>query len=56
MYFTNNHVSVEIPYLPKTDLETAPDAFLFALTLYHRWLIKTSMQGVFVHGPVKFNR
>lgn len=56
MYFTNNHVSVEIPNLPEDDLETASEPYLFALFLYHRWLLKTSMQGVFVNGPTKINR
>lgn len=56
MYFTNNHVTVEIPNLPEVDLETAPEPYLFALLLYHRWLLKTAMQGVFVNGPIKINR
>lgn len=56
MYFTNNHVSIEIPNLPDDDLESAPEAYLFALLLYHRWLIRTAMQGVFLNGPARISR
>lgn len=56
LYFTNNQVTVEIPNVPDCDLEAAPEPYLFALFLYHRWLIKTAIQGVFVTGPTKNNR
>lgn len=55
MYFTNNQESAEVPNVPDCDLETAPEPYLFALLLYHRWLIKTSLQGVFITGPAKNN-
>lgn len=53
LYITNNHVPVEIPNIPECDPESSSEPYLFALLLYHRWLIKTAMHGVYISGASK---
>lgn len=56
LYFTNNHVPVEIPNVRPCNVDAASEHYLFALLLYHRWVIKTSMPGLLVNGSGRLNR
>lgn len=44
-YFTNE--KTEIPNVPDCDVTTVSDPFLFALILYHRWIIRMAVQHSF---------
>lgn len=44
LYFTNDKKKIEIPNIAESDLLTISDQYLFALVLYHRWMIRMSVQ------------
>lgn len=46
MYFTNDKKTVEIPNVEEEDVKTASPPYLFALLLFHRWLLSTSMHRI----------
>ncbi|XP_030752565.1 integrator complex subunit 8 [Sitophilus oryzae] len=47
MYFTSEEKTImEIPNIEQADTKTASPQFLFALLLFHRWLLNTSMHRV----------
>lgn len=47
MYFTSEEKTImEIPNIEQADTKTASPQFLFALLLFHRWLLSTSMHRV----------
>lgn len=44
-YFTNE--KTDIPNVPDCDVTTVSDPFLFALIIYHRWIIRMAVQQSF---------
>lgn len=46
LFFTNNNKPVEIPNIEDQDIAAAPKPYLFALMLYHRWVLNTSMHRI----------
>ncbi|KAF5275218.1 hypothetical protein FQR65_LT04252 [Abscondita terminalis] len=54
MYFTNNQTIVDIYNVPEVeDPDILKQPYGFALTLFHRWVVKTSINCIF-NGPVKY--
>lgn len=54
MYFTNDKKYVEIPNVIDEDLADVNTQYLFALTLYHRWLLNTSMNKITSNWQSKY--
>lgn len=54
MFFTNNKNVVEIPNIESPDVHFATPQYLFALLLFHRWLLKTSMHRVTSNWQLRF--
>lgn len=54
MFFTNKKKYVEIPTQIDHDSTNANSQYLFALTLYHRWLLNTSMNKVTSNWQSKY--
>lgn len=48
-YFTND--KTDIPNVPECDVTTVSDPLLFALILYHRWIVRLAVQQS-VHSKV----
>ncbi|GJQ85413.1 hypothetical protein Trydic_g23844 [Trypoxylus dichotomus] len=55
LYFTNNANFIEVPNVRSYDLSSVSKEFLFALLMYHRWLINTCMRRVFCQIPSRLN-
>ncbi|XP_031329451.1 integrator complex subunit 8-like [Photinus pyralis] len=54
LYFTNNQIPVDIFNVPDVeDTEILSQPFGFALVLFHRWVIRSTVNCIFM-GPVKF--
>lgn len=53
LYFANNQIPVDVTNLPEYDSNNVSDAYLFALLVYHRWIIKTAMYGMRLNGHPK---
>lgn len=54
MFFTNDKKYVEIPNVIDEDVLNANSQYLFALTLYHRWLLNTSMNKITSNWQTKY--
>lgn len=54
MFFSNNENIAEIPNIEIPDVHFATSQYLFALLLYHRWLLKTSMHRVTSNWQLRF--
>ncbi|CAH1117237.1 unnamed protein product [Phaedon cochleariae] len=54
MYFTNDKKTVEIPNVEEEDVNTASPPYLFALLLFHRWLLNTSMHRITSHWQTRY--
>nr|XP_022899838.1 integrator complex subunit 8 [Onthophagus taurus] len=51
IYFTHNHISVELPNLEEHNPHTISPQHKFSLVIYYRWLICLSMRRVFCQMP-----
>ncbi|XP_074035699.1 integrator complex subunit 8 [Leptinotarsa decemlineata] len=54
MYFTNDKKTVEIPNVEDEDVKTASPPYLFALLLFHRWLLNTSMHRITSNWQIRY--
>ncbi|XP_072390138.1 integrator complex subunit 8 [Diabrotica undecimpunctata] len=54
MYFTNDKKTVEIPNVEEEDVKTASPPYLFALLLFHRWLLSTSMHRITSNWQIRY--
>lgn len=55
LYFTNKSNFIEIPHVECYDLSAVSKEFVFALLMYHRWLLSTCMRRVFCQMPARMN-